>query len=325
MRGIVVLLLIALGGGAYYYFIYRPAHRRPAEVAYVLPESLELVDAPATVRVIVATAQSGDRVEVLARSRTWARVRLSDARVGWAEARYLLDAQTHDRAQQLLEELESSVPQAVGHTTGEANLRLEPSRDAPQLAQLRGNQRVEVFGRRVLDRPAQPGSPASGAPLRDAWYLVRAESRAGWVLGRSVALDVPEEISMYAQGINLVAWLVLNTVDDAGRQVPQYLVADRVATQEFDFDRIRVLTWWAKRQAYATAYVESNVSGYFPIRVMPRDNIPYFRLRLVDRNGRQFQKVYGMFDTLVRPLGIVEGWGSDAMPAPPVRRPRRAR
>src|SRR2546425_8224876 len=58
-----------------------------------------------------------------------------------------------------------------------------------------------------------------------------------------VDLDVPEEIGSYTQEYNLVACLVLNTVEDEGRQVPQYLVADRMGTQEMDFNHIRVLTW----------------------------------------------------------------------------------
>jgi hypothetical protein len=146
---------------------------------------------------------------------------------------------------------------------------------------------------------------------------------AGWVLGRFVELDIPEALSMYAQGTNLVAWVILNTVEDNGQQVPQYLAADRVGTQEVDFNHFRVFTWWVNHHRYATAYVESGLNGYFPIRVAHRDGAPYFRLRLVDDSGRKFQKVYGLFDTFTRPVGIVEGWESDAMPAQPPARHRR--
>jgi hypothetical protein len=132
---------------------------------------------------------------------------------------------------------------------------------------------------------------------------------------------------MYAQAINLVGWVVLNAVDDNGRQVPQYLVADRQGTQECDFNHIRVFTWWSKNQQYVTAYVESNLNGYFPVRMTRGDGSPHFRLRLADKHGRKFQKVYAMSDTIVRPVGTVEGWESDAMPprpAPVTRRPSAA-
>jgi hypothetical protein len=178
---------------------------------------------------------------------------------------------------------------------------------------------VQIFGRRLVDRPAQaasrePSSTADASAGREAWYLVRAGGQAGWVVGRLVQLDVPESISTYAQGTNLVAWLVLDTVDDDGRKVPQYLVADRAGAQDFDFTHIRVFTWWKQRRRYATAYVEGNLRGYFPIRVLDTSGTPSFRLRLIEKDSRKVQKVYGLFKTIVRPLGRVDGWESNAMP-----------
>lgn len=291
----------------------------------MVPQSLAVVDTPAEVRTIVDTLKSGDRVEVLARTPNWARVRLADGRVGWVEEKALLDSHTYGGGQQLLGELGNLLPQAVGHSTTVANLRLEPSRDAPELAQLRENQSVAIFERRLVDRPPPPDAHPPGAAAREAWYLIRADSRAGWVIGRLVALDVPEAISTYAQGVNLVGWLVLNTVDDDGRKVPQYLVADRVRTQDVDFNHIRVFTWWKKHRKYVTAYVEGDVNGYFPIRVVHLNSIPYFRLRLVDSDGRKFQRIYGLFETITRSIGTVDGWESDAMPTRHVSRSGRIR
>jgi hypothetical protein len=166
-------------------------------------------------------------------------------------------------------------------------------------------------------------APSPTKPVREAWYLVRTPSRSGWVLGRLVSLDIPEAITTYSQEINLVAWLVLDTVNDGGREVPQYLVADRIGTQDFDFNHIRVFTWWVKRHKYVTAYVESNFNGYFPIRVVHGSANPYFRLRLFYDAGEKYQKVYGLFDTIVRPLGTVKGWESEASPATVPHGPRR--
>jgi len=323
LKIILGLLLATAGGAAYYHYVYRPAHAVPVEFAYILPESVGVVDSPVEIRLGVAVLSQGDRVEVVQRTRNWTRVRMADGRAGWVEASSLLDAASFDKAQQLFRELLDAQPQAAGHVVGTGNLRVEPARDAAQLAQLPANQNVEVFGRRLVERPPQPGASVSGEPAREAWYLVRAGSKAGWVLGRLVTLDVPEPISMYAQSINLVGWVVLNTVDDNGRPVPQYLVADRQQTQECDFNHIRVFTWWVKKQQYVTAYVESNLNGYFPIRVAQVAGIPHFRLRLVDKYGRKFQKVYRMFDTIVRPLGTAEGWEGDAMPVPPASKARR--
>jgi hypothetical protein len=308
---------LAAGSGVYYRFLRRAPAPAATEVAYILPESAQVFDSPAEIRLGVATLAEGDRVEILQRTPNWARVRLADGRSGWLEADKLLDAASYEKGRRLVVELQKEQPQATGHAGGLANLRVEPSRDAPQIGRLDANQKVEVFGRRLVNRSTDSGAP-NAEPVRDAWYLVRAGHEAGWVLGRLILLDVPEGIGRYAQSINMVAWVVLNKVQDGDREVPQYLVADRIGTQEFDFNHIRVFTWWSKRQEYATAYVESNLDGYFPMRVRQIDGVPYFRLRLVGKNGAKFQKVYRLDDTIVRPLGTVEGWESDAMP---VRRP----
>jgi hypothetical protein len=302
---------------AYYYFVYRPAHTIPLEAGYVLPESVQVVDTPAEVRIVVGSLKNGERVEIIKRTHNWAQIRTADNLTGWVENKDLLDSQTYEGGQKLLRDERNLPAQAEGHTSGVVNLRLEPSRDAAQLTQLPENLHVQVFGRRVMDRPAPEGQP-SAAKVRDAWYLIRANDRAGWVLGRFVALDIPEKLGPYAQGTNLVAWVVLNTVDDEGQPVPEYLTADRTGTQEADFSHIRVFTWWVKNHKYVTAYVESNLTGYFPIRVAVVNGVHYFRLRLMDDQGQKYQKVYGLFDTITRAVGTVPGWESDAMPASPV-------
>jgi hypothetical protein len=295
------------------------------EVAYVLPSSLEVVDTPAEIRLAVESVQAGDRVQVLLRTRNWAKVKLADGRTGWVEGKDLLDSQTYEASQKLLKDMEGLPVQAVGHAPESVNLRFEPSRESTALAQLPNNQKLDVFGRRMVERPSQLDQPSS-PPVKEAWYLVRAGTRAGWVLGRFVSLDIPEALGAYAQGSNVVAWLTLNSVVDEGRQVAQYLVADRMGNPDVDFTHIRVFTWWVKNHRYVTAYVESGLLGYFPIRVVQTGNVPCFRLRLVDKDANKFQKVYGLFDTITRPLGIVEGWESNAMPAqPPARRARRRR
>jgi len=291
----------------------------------VLPSSLEVVDTPAEIRLAVESLKAGDQVQVLLRARDWAKVKLADGRTGWVECKDLLDSQTYEASQKLLKGLESLPVQAEGHAPLSINLRFEPSRDSASLAQLSNNQKLDVFGRRIVERPSQLDQPSS-PPVKEAWYLVRADRRAGWVLGRFVSLDIPEPLDLYAQGYNIVAWLVLSTVPDEGRQVPQYLVADRAGNQDVDYTHIRVFTWWAKNHHYVTAYVESGLQGYFPIHVVQTGGVPYFRLNLVDRDGNKFQKGYGLFNTITRPLGLVAGWESNAMPTwSPPRRRRRGR
>jgi hypothetical protein len=323
---LLAFLLIAAAAAGYWYYRSQALKLAAAEPAYILTEQVQVMSSPATVRVPVAEARRGDRVLILDRQRNWAQVRLADGRRGWLDQGMLVDAETYERGRRLFIGLQRELPQASGRTITTINVRFEPSRDAPVLTQLQPNTPVEVFDRRVVERSADQAEPGeSRAPALEAWYLVRAGSDAGWLLGRAVRLEIPDEISMYAQGTNMVAWLVLSRVEDGGRQVPQYLAAERVGAQEMDFNRIRVFTWWKQRKRYATSYVESNLKGYFPIRVRERDGRPHFRLRLMDARGRKYQKVYAMFDTIVRPLGTVQGWESEELPARPAARGARAR
>jgi hypothetical protein len=308
------------GAGAYYRYLRRPAaETAPPEVAYAIPPTLDVVDTPATLRRTIATVQNGDKLLVVGRTKHWAHVRLANGLEGWVPAEDLQDAEYFEKGLALFRQLAKQPVQAAGHTDTEVNLHLEPSRSAPELAKLSKDTHIDVYGRRIVARNPQPGQASNG--VKDVWYLVRTFNRAGWMLGRFVDLDVPPGIAMYAQGINLVAWLVLDTVNDSGHQVPQYLAADRIRTQDFDFNHIRVFTWWIKRHKYVTAYVEGGLNGYFPIWVTPQGGVPYFRLRLVDEDGNHFQKVYGLFDTIVKTIGTVPGWESDAMPQPFRRKP----
>ncbi len=243
---------------------------------------------------------------------------------GWVDTKELVPAKIYEGGQELLHQLSAWQIQAVGHAAVAVNLHLEPGRDAPELGLLSMGQSLDVYDRRMVTRETvgnEGGQGASAAPIRDAWYLVRSGSRAGWILGRMVTLDIPQGISQYAANYNTVAWFVLDTVRDGDTSVPQYLVADREGTVDFDFTHIRVFTWSLRAHHYVTSYVQSGLRGVFPIRVEQISNIPYFRLRLVDAKGNKFQAVYGLFSTIVRPIGSVEGWESNAMPER--RRPRR--
>jgi len=319
--GLILFLLFAAAAAAYYFLVYRPRHLALGEAAYVLPASLPVFDTPAEIRSQIATLKEGDQVEVISRTHNWARVRCGNGRIGYVEMRNLIDADIHHGGEKLLEQMRDTPAQASGHTSYEVRMHLEPSRESTEIGQLDANQHLGIFARKLVDRPV----PGTNAQVREAWYLVRAGGTAGWVLGRLIELDIPTAIAAYGHELNMVAWLILDTVDDNGRQVPQYVVADRTGSEEFDFTHIRVLTWWKKKQIYAVAYVESGLRGYFPIRVSRAANLPIFRLRLVDDQGNKFQRVYALHDTITRPLGTVAGWESDAMPLEPEVKPKRRR
>lgn len=287
------------------------------DVNYVVSPSLDMLDTPAVVHKVVAMLKYGDQVDVLNVQGNWAKVRDGAGNEGWVITKELIPTKVYESGQKVLQQLKQRQPQAAGHTVQAANIHLEPQRDSATLGMLMQDQPLEVFDRRLVPRNPVGSAvkpAASSAQESDAWYLVVAGARAGWVLGRMVTLDIPQAISQYAADYNMVAWFVVDKVQDGSASVPQYLAADRIGTVEFDFTRIRVFTWSVKYHHYVTAFAKSGLKGNFPIQVSHINNIPYFRLRLVDTKGNKFQSVYGMFHTIVRPVGTVEGWESNAMP-----------
>ncbi len=344
------LLAVTLIVGAYYLIHYVPKHVKagqpvlaltnyfltyaPIEVvnqpAYVLPDSVVVWDTPAEIRAKIAMLQCGDQVQALGRFRTWTHVRMVDGHDGWVSTDGLMDSETH-QAEERLHSVISGLPaQAAGHASELENIHIEPSRQAPIVAQEGPQQGLEIFSRRLVQRSEEINTNAADA-LRPAtnpmevWYLVQAGSHTGWILGRRVQLDFPKNLSAYAQDTNLVAWVILNVIDDNGQKIPQYVVADRMGSQTCDFTDVEVLTWWKKKQTYAIAYKERELQGYFPILVSREGSVPYFRLRLIDDAGNKYQKVYALYDTITRSVGTVDTWVSDATPQPPPPRIRKRR
>lgn len=330
-----VVLLLVIFGAAYYALEYVPRHAKlgdpilffgkyvltyvplhPRGVpAYVIPKRLKVWDSPAQVRWVIADLSAGERIFTNGHYRDWVRVRLNNSKNGWVSKSALMSSATYESEQGLLRETEVAPVQAEGHVPDWANLHISPSRDAPLIAELKPGEHVEMYARRLVER----GSRSSGhytevALFNDVWYLVLAGSHAGWVLGLLVQLDIPPVLANYAQNTNVVAWFVLNTVNDDGQQVPQFLLADRAGTETADYTHIRVLTWWQKKQKYAIAYVKGGLRGYFPIVVIHEGTVPYFRLRLIDAKGDKIQREYGLFDTVTRPVETIVGWSSPSLP-----------
>ena len=329
MKAFVLLLILAIAGAAYYFFVYRPRHTA-LEARYVLTATLPLMDSPAEIRAQIGEAHAGERLEIISSTRNWAHVRAADGQQGWVESKNLLDAETFTAGQRLFAQVSQVPPQARGSLATDTSLRLDPSRDAAILSSVATGEPVEIVGRRSVARPAElsaktaeqaEDSAPPREPGRDVWYLVRRKGQAGWLIGRYVSLSIPQEIGAYAQDVNLVAWVVLNRVEDNGTSIPEFVIADRGEDQDIDFDRIRVLTWWAARHHYVIAHVEGKLSGYFPILTGNVNGLPAFRLRLVGESGRKFQKVYGLYGTVIRVLGSVDGWESDTIPAAPQKAP----
>ena len=324
---------------------------KPKEYAYVSAPEAFLRDQLSTVFKKVGKVQNGDRVEVLEKSRRFVRVRNQANEMGWIEQRYLASPEVYEQFQKLAADHASDAVQAPGTARFATNLHVTPDREGEHLYQLREGSKLELLARATSEKPmpenAAQAKPVvarkgkekdetSSRPMED-WWLVRLPAQAGgplrvgWVLARMVDVDVPIEIGQYAEGQRIVAFFVLNQVDDLGKKVPQYVVAANEPHDgaPFDFNQIRVFTWNVKKHRYETAYREHKVQGVLPIRVGEQGfenegKLPFFLVRVKDDSGNVESRTYKLNGVMVRrvlPPGQEKP--KPAAKAAPTRRRRR--
>jgi uncharacterized protein YgiM (DUF1202 family) len=323
---------------------------KPKEYAYVSAPEAFLRDQLATVYKKVGKVQNGDRVEVLEKYRRFVRVRNDANEIGWIEQRYLTSAEVYEQLQKLAAEHAADPVQAPATARYATNLHVTPDREGEHLYQLKEGSKVEVLARATSEKPvpqgAQPkpatarkGKEKSETPAKpmEDWWLVRvappsgssAPGRVGWVLARMVDLDVPIEIGQYAEGQRIIAFFVLNQVDDLNKQVPQYLVALNEPRDGMpsDFNQLRVFTWNLKRHRYETAYRERKLEGLLPIRVGQQEfekegKLPVFVLRVKDDAGNVDVRNYKLNGVMVRRV-LPPGQEKPAVARAPAHKKRR--
>ena len=155
---------------------------------------------------------------------------------------------------------------------------------------------------------AKPNEPPPVPPVMEDWYLVRtASGRVGWVLLRMIDLDVPVEVAQYAEGQRIIAYFVLNTVDEEGKQVPQYLMLLNQPKDglPWDYNQVRVFTRNRAKHRYETAYRERDMEGYLPVRTGHQTfdkegDLPTFTIRKKNDNGQIVEVEYKMNGPIVR-------------------------
>ena len=159
--------------------------------------------------------------------------------------------------------------------------------------------------------PRTPGAkeqPPPPKPIMEDWFLVRNSSgRVGWVLLRMVDLDVPLDIAQYAEGQRIIGYFVLNTVEEDGKPVPQYLVLlnepkDGLA---WDYNQIRIFTRNRPKHRYETAYREHDLEGYLPVKIGHQDfgkegDLPTFTIRKMNDDGQIVEATYKLNGPIVR-------------------------
>ena len=300
-----------------------------AEYAYVAVTEAGLRDHVATFYNKTGVVHNGERVRILERmqNKRFLRVRSPRGEEGWVQERYLADQATFDQFQKLAEQYKSTPAQATATTEEQVKVHVLPGRKTAYLYLLNEKQKVDMLQRQPVDRNAPPlqlneakqkdpedapdeekvkSDNAAPPAVREDWWLVRdAQMRVGWVLGRTLYLEVPEEIAQYSEGQRIVAAYQLDEVQDGDKKVPEYLV---LFTEKeglpYDYSQARVFTWNMRKHRYETAYRERELAGVLPVTLGRQEfekegNLRTFVLRVKDDDGTVHERTYKFNPPLV--------------------------
>jgi hypothetical protein len=305
-----------------------------AEFLYVAVPEASLRDHVSTIFNKTGLVHNGERLLVLERmqNRRFVRVRSPRGEEGWVQERLLTDQQTYDQFQRLAEQYKTSPAQATATVELQVKVHVLPGRKAGYLYLLNEKQKVDLLERRAAaknataaqmekqqkdkDKDKDPDADSddekdtSGPDVvMEDWWLVRdAQKRVGWVLGRTLYLDIPLEIAQYAEGSRVIGAFKLDEANDGAEKVPEYLalLTENKDGQPYDFSQVRVYTWNTRKHRYETAYREKNMNGFLPVEMGQQDfggkegTLKTFTLHLKDDDGKSRQQGYKFNPPIVR-------------------------
>ncbi len=293
------------------------------EIAYVSGVQAVLRDHVAAVYERAGVVKNGERVEVLDRDRRFVKVRTATGATGWVEQRFLVGQDVFDQIQKLTADNQNDPVQAQGTTRNDTNLHVEPGRDTEHLYQITSGEKLALLKRASAEKPVTvlprantppkrnfnegPPFDKQSQPVLEDWWLVRdSNQRVGWVLARMIDLDLPLDVAQYAEGQRIVAFFVLNQVQDGDKKIAQYLtiLTEPKDGLPFDFNQIRVFTWNVKRHRYETAYRE-RMEGVLPVTVAQENFdkeglLPVFVIRVKNDSGNVTERKYKLNTPIVR-------------------------
>lgn len=280
----------------------------------------------------------------------WFRVRANDEdkTEGWIEAQNIITSELLEKSKKLSEEDKDLLSQARGQLRAATNLRLTPEqRDDNILVKLDNLSNFDIISWRYvpkaqeaadvdnakkgdqkqtkgktknadIEAAKEASEPEKTDEKYDIWYKVRLDpsvspAPAGWIFGRQVDLQVPNEIVFYQHNNKkFVTWQRLDNTDadkagakdkDGNRitKPGSWVILSRtnlVKTQdgiEPDFDGILVMAYDKYGEEHYTAYRSGDVWGVLPLKMEGTGDNKTFVIKLRNTAGQLEDKRFVTF------------------------------
>ena len=280
----------------------------------------------------------------------WYRVRANDEdkTEGWIEAQNIITAALLEKSKQIAGEDKDLPQQARGQLRAATNLRLSPeqrddnilvkldslsnfeivswryvpkSQDALDIDNARKGEQKQAKGKTrnaELEAAREANEPEKTDEKYDIWYKVRLDpsvspAPAGWIFGRQVELQVPNDIVFYQQNNKkFVTWQRLDNIETNeklakekdGTKVSKpgsWVILSRtnlVKAQdgiEPDFDGIMVMAYDKYNEEHYMAYRSGDVWGSLPLKTEGTGDNKTFVLKLRNTAGQIEEKRFVTF------------------------------
>ena len=298
----LVLISIALPSWGCLFF-----GEEPIDEGIVRTELADVYSSTALVSLKVASVKRGDIVDILSResvqgptyTESWVQIRLRDdaETSGWLESRHVVSQSIVTKTAEIAGTAEGMPAMARGRLKVSQRLRLAVGRDADVAAVLSRGTEFDIIGKEEsIYKPEKKSKPAAGSTeaeetatdedagepeeQKDVWYRVRLDDgsivRGGWLLSRSVNIEVPDEIlHLEGDGRRFVAWQAIGSVVDPklAAQNPETATRHHYVTYmrrgstpgEADFEWVYAVFWDVDSHVYYSPFRDVDLRGVYPL------------------------------------------------------------
>ncbi|HEY0657405.1 MAG TPA: hypothetical protein VGD05_02975 [Pyrinomonadaceae bacterium] len=314
-----------------------------SETATVIAKTAQIRSSYAVVAADLLEVKRGEKLDILEQTEfekiIWYRVRAHDEddTEGWIEAQNVITSELLEKSQKLAQEFKDLPPQAAGQLRAASNLRLAPDMKSENLLfKLANASTFEVMDWKFVPKEqnaADVDDAAKGEQKQakkskneeieaakeanepekldekyDVWYQVRLDpsispAPAGWLFGRQVELQVPNDILFYQENDKkFVTWYRLdndasdkNSSRDTTKSATpgSWIILTRtnmvraIDGVEPDFDGIMVLGYDKYDQNHYSVYRSGSgvVWGLLPLKVEGTGDAKTFSVQLRNNNG----------------------------------------